>query len=154
MSERRGDEIPPEPSEESEPGSEEAPSRFKRLLNEGPPAGRPKAEEAEPPFRHPTGEPELTGGWMADESPLADETVPTEEDLQGTNPEGAQVPPTNPTPAIPTPQRQMKGMLIHPCHGESRRPTSAQLASVRRPTSRRPSRPLRTARPGPARRAS
>jgi len=69
MTERHGEEASGDPSENPRERQEEASIRFKRLLNEGPPADRPGPERPaqEAPFRHPTGSPDLTGGWMAEE---------------------------------------------------------------------------------------
>lgn len=61
MSDPWGADVPPE----EDPGEEEDPrNRFRRLLNNS----SDELDEAPetPPFRHPTGTPDLTGGWYAE----------------------------------------------------------------------------------------
>src|SRR3990170_5829356 len=73
MTQTRGEGAAGGPSEGRRDRQEEASIRFKRLLNEGPPADPPEPGGAaqDAPFRHPTGSPELTGGWMAEEDKAA-----------------------------------------------------------------------------------
>jgi len=116
MSKRRGDDASPQPSEKSQIGPEEASSRFKRLLNEGPLADRPEPKEAahEAPFRHPTGSPDLTGGWMAEGSAPDDESAPAEAAHVEAPPEDTQVKPfvsdvAEATEAAPWPRQPSAG---------------------------------------------
>src|SRR3990172_4491544 len=116
MSKRRGDDASPQPSEKSQIGPEEASSRFKRLLNEGPLADRPEPKEAahEAPFRHPTGTPDLTGGWMAEGSAPDDESAPAEAAHVEAPPEDTQVKPfvsdvAEATEAAPWPRQPSAG---------------------------------------------
>ncbi len=59
------EENPRSPLEEENKEAEDAPQRFRRLLHGEP--GEPGGEPSLPPSRHPTGAPDLTGGWMAEE---------------------------------------------------------------------------------------
>ncbi len=62
-----------DPLEQIDPEDEkstrdEGAARFRRLLDEAAPSPLPEdAEEARVPHRHPTGDPDLTGGWFADD---------------------------------------------------------------------------------------
>ncbi len=97
MTETHDPETPEDSGQETPPSESEDPShRFRRLLKPG--SEEPVDQERLSPFRHPTGSPDLTGGWFAeslDEAEL-DAQAPESDSEPLSEPASAPPPEENP----------------------------------------------------------
>ncbi len=143
MTETYEPETPEDSEQEAPPSDSEEPSRrFRRLLK--PDSEEPVEHERLSPNRHPTGSPDLTGGWFAESLNAAESEpeVPNPEPIREREPDPAAPPPmpsaTEEGATGPHKAHRATPLLLgpgrRPCRSVSPSATRAPPASHRRPT--------------------
>ncbi|MDX1600864.1 MAG: transglycosylase domain-containing protein, partial [Anaerolineales bacterium] len=105
----------PERDSASEP-QEEGPRRFRRLISQDP--DEPSAAPPSPPYRHPTGDPDLTGGWyseLGDEERAGEEvSEPTPSSAKRSGPPAPPVDDGEEAIPQPVPERDLGATQVSP----------------------------------------